>query len=547
MEMKIHCTSCSQVLRVPKTAAGRRCRCPACHCKFTVPAPKDLLDETISTWIEEDVDHLIDEKNQRIIQVTQMHRQALEREKQKRLSATASRLQKVLDAPYQTANATAPKPPAQRAAATAGAIRRSLTPATQAKTRGSGNSDDPSNNEHDTDHVGASGYPNDLFPKQKRPYLIVDHCDQQGVTLAFDAEFLTDAKFATSLPLRCVFTGEADPANLIARPLAFCDRSKGQELLSPHQIESGHESHLGANPDPLNVRNAMGVIEQLSSPFEHPMPYYLCANQGTLSLACWSHTRSNDHGITAYVQIPDGFYALEWLARVNGMCGPEYAQLKVDVESLFGGEWRQLGEDCRRRLAVWCPFEPGERFCHFVSDADFNHHDMGLAGLVLTDRRLVYHKYHKRGQMHYEQGASILIEPGKQGLAMVSIQGSDPSKGKSKGINLHMAEVPRLIAAAAFVKLPAKIKIDNVALGDITLPDGKKISIGKDGDVATEGSENIEPTTSNQSPEAAKTEMRTKASLGEIDLGGQPHDADSNDANDMTIEGLLVEGLESKK
>ena len=58
MDMKVHCPGCSKPLRVPKTASGRRARCPDCHRVFRVPQPEDLVEETISTWIEEDVDKL---------------------------------------------------------------------------------------------------------------------------------------------------------------------------------------------------------------------------------------------------------------------------------------------------------------------------------------------------------------------------------------------------------------------------------------------------------------------------------------------------------
>jgi len=41
---------------VPETASGRKARCPQCRRVFLVPRPDELFEETISTWIEEDVE-----------------------------------------------------------------------------------------------------------------------------------------------------------------------------------------------------------------------------------------------------------------------------------------------------------------------------------------------------------------------------------------------------------------------------------------------------------------------------------------------------------
>jgi hypothetical protein len=37
-------------------AAGRRARCKSCHQDFLVPAPSDLLDDTIIAWLMDAAD-----------------------------------------------------------------------------------------------------------------------------------------------------------------------------------------------------------------------------------------------------------------------------------------------------------------------------------------------------------------------------------------------------------------------------------------------------------------------------------------------------------
>lgn len=48
-----HCPSCHASYRVRIEAAGRRARCKSCHHDFLVPAPADLLDDTIIAWLME--------------------------------------------------------------------------------------------------------------------------------------------------------------------------------------------------------------------------------------------------------------------------------------------------------------------------------------------------------------------------------------------------------------------------------------------------------------------------------------------------------------
>ncbi len=63
MDVNVHCPSCDAQIFVPQEAAGRRARCPKCRHVFTVPSPKDLMEDTFSAWIEEDVEHFIEDRH----------------------------------------------------------------------------------------------------------------------------------------------------------------------------------------------------------------------------------------------------------------------------------------------------------------------------------------------------------------------------------------------------------------------------------------------------------------------------------------------------
>jgi hypothetical protein len=266
---------------------------------------------------------------------------------------------------------------------------------------------------------GPVPFPDDLFARGRVPRLIVRSCSQLGVALAFDSSWLEHDGFRASMPMRSAFSPVSDRSKLIARPLAFIDRS-GAAIRSAQELEAKYEQHLLPGWTARHLLTVMGLIDVLPRPFNLPMPYYVDLHTTGLSLVC-STRRRVDGGLTCEVMIPNGLYALEWLGRVNGVCGPEHTMLEEELAIIHSDTWTQLPEVCRQRVVVWCHFHPRERFITFVSDAEFAARDLGLAGLVLTDHRLIYHKYHHNAEFDIREDCILLVrEDG--GTAHLSIQ-----------------------------------------------------------------------------------------------------------------------------
>ena len=131
----------------------------------------------------------------------------------------------------------------------------------------------------------------------------------------------------------------------------------------------------------------------------------------------------------------------EWLCElVNGICGREYRMLAHEVSQIWGDAWIRLDEKVRQRLGTWCEFEPGERFTHYLNDAEFGSKDEGLAGVVMTDRRMIYHRYHRRGSVRFDdKEAKLHLRPDGDDASLVV---STPD-GKIKAARFHIADVPK--------------------------------------------------------------------------------------------------------
>jgi hypothetical protein len=245
------------------------------------------------------------------------------------------------------------------------------------------------------------------------------------------------------MPVRCAFSGASTRGDLIARPMVFLERYRGADR-SPRSVESRHERYLTVPQAPRDLLKAMGHIDNMIPPFQNIVIYYASKHHTTQSLHCRTAVLAD--GVNACeVTIPDGRVALEWLGHVNGICGDDYEMLRADVAMLGSDAWRALSEKCREHLAVWCRFQAREQFKLYVNDADFGAHDAGLAGVVITDHRLVFHKYHHGGSIELDEDATLHVKTdGQVARLTYDCKGQLARVGK-----IHIKDMSRLIEALA--------------------------------------------------------------------------------------------------
>lgn len=464
MHMMVHCPGCHQALQVPDAAAGRHARCPVCRTKFVIPKPEDLFEETVSTWIEEDLDQFMSEQEDNADQpASGPDDQPPQRDESPRQA------QEVGDADSASAPAAdrPEKPTAVRAASqlasgdTVYAVRVPGHGASDRASAAGAAASEPAGGSVDRDasvdaghdsSVGtgrfavapppdaAAGYPQQLHVTEPIPRLMVKEVLQQGVSFAFDSIWVVHDGFRTSMPVACAFCGHGDRKHLISKPMAFTDRAIDKNKTA-RDIEQDCE-HGVRDRGPGQLLHVTGRIAGMLKPFDSPVLYYACPNHRQQALECGTVDRG-DGGVTCEVLVPDRPTALAWLARVNGVCGREYAMLERDVSAMTNEAWDALPENCRQRLAVWCRFAPGERFRDYLPDADLARHDVGLAGVVITDDRLIYHKYRVFGEIRLDTDATLVVRRDDR-IAVLALEKDDKRVRIAK---IHARDVPQLIVA----------------------------------------------------------------------------------------------------
>lgn len=459
-QMTLDCPSCGRPLLVPEAAVGRKARCTKCNTRFVIPSREELLEQTISHMVLEELDHRRHETEPAMSEAV----------------SSAGRPTSRPDYPVSQQGTVLGMPAIQEDgdpdASGVLSVDDLSTPGDESRqTRGEPSlldDDDndsprhrepPLNDESDSGHrestatkeeaTASSGssagknYPQDLRPTKPRPYLVINSVSMEGVSLSFASEWLEEEVFRTSMPIRCIFTGKGPKNSLVSRPMIFLNRFEGVGEQA-RSLEMNYEQSLGPKHSPReHVRN-IGRMSGISSPYDWPLLYYASAGHAGEAIKC--RARNGEDGREhCELLIPFGDVAVEWVSRVNGRCGPEYAMIRGTVASLSNDGWSCLSEKCQRRLETWCRFERGERFKLYLNDADLTVADEGLGGVVVTDRRLLYHKFRRSRSLSLNQEAVLHLRTDDR-YARITLE----SGGRlARAGKIHRHDMDKLIQSLA--------------------------------------------------------------------------------------------------
>ncbi len=400
-QMTLDCPNCGRGLLVPEAAVGRKARCTQCNTRFVIPSREELLEQTITQMALEELDHRYHEDDPLLDEIQSSSGRTPRPDYPVSSTGTVLGMPAIVHEPspndasgvLSVDDLSRPADPA--ALSSAPSIPPVVTSANHVATP------PPAT----VTAEAPATYPTDLRPAAPRPYLVVNEVSMRGVSLSFAAEWLRHEVFRTSMPIRCAFTGKGPETRLVSRPMIFTNRSE-EPVVQPRAYEMRYEQTVGAKHSPREHVRVIGRMDDFAEPFDRPVLYYACDGHAGESIHCRAHT--DDSGREhCEILIPFGEVAVDWLSRVNGRCGREYALLKTAVAHLSTDGWSTLPEKTQRRLESWCKFERGERFKLYLNDADLTVSDAGLGGVVVTDRRLLYHKFRRSRSLSLNQDAIL--------------------------------------------------------------------------------------------------------------------------------------------
>lgn len=411
MKLQIHCPHCAASLAVPEDAGGRKGRCPQCRNTFRVPDARSMLEDSVTCWLEEaeepETDDLFDQ------------------------GGTAAAAQKPNKPSKPTGESIA-----QKRNDSAPAKKPAKPEPTKPKKKKSSRVSLGSGGAYEVRSALRAGVkpqvdpeeeryrekPKPIAPKPKAPersagrraedgervILEVAGVSAAGVTFSFSSSLMSRPTFRASMPMSCILCSTTEAGTLVARPLGWIDKATGKKA-DPGQIETTYEVEVKAHQTAREVTDSIRPIDELNPPFNQPLPYYICRECAPKVSHVHAEAMSVPTGVVCEVQIPAAMYALHWLGRVNGVCGNAYEALESQVLAYSDEQWRSVDDTVRQRLTAWFDFQPDEQYLGYLSDSDFAKKDAGLAGIVVTDARIVYCKYHHHGEVALDDPNATLV------------------------------------------------------------------------------------------------------------------------------------------
>jgi hypothetical protein len=345
------CPACSAPLRVDERCLGRKGRCPSCGGVFTLSATMtrpegSATDDDVLSWLG-------GSKRGR-----NAHREA---------PAPGASPAKTPVRAEAEAPAPAPKPEAQEATAEQGEYR--------------GRDDQ------------------DSASREKGRFNIrLDHVDSMGAFFLFDSRLLHDEKFRQSFPRSCILCGSDQ--DLSVYPVLWSCKLRGKTSKNDLLRQGPYVRRLKdlqARKGP-ELLAELKEVENVPSPYSLPFPYFVCSSCSPVG-ALMTHVRTdeskNEEGIvkeTCELGICSLSQAEKFAQVVCGKETEAVGQIRQARKACVSDAWRALPLAVRNRIKQWFKQAEEENFIAYISDADFAKAEAGSAGLVVTNRRLVYRK-----------------------------------------------------------------------------------------------------------------------------------------------------------
>lgn len=246
--------------------------------------------------------------------------------------------------------------------------------------------------------------------------------DPRGAHFEFPATMLAREEFRCTFPVKCVGCGAQ--TGLQIHLLSWPD------MMTPAEAAHWRERATTALASTDEFRRDIPLIHQLPhasavrEPYTLPFPMYACEYCDPRREVHGRVTKT-EHGEVCRVTIALLPVAVDFFRSSGGRDAPGYDKL-VQARDHGPGPWHKLAPRVRHQLCKWYDPQGGENFQRFLPDGEGPVGELGSAGLVLTDRRVILRK-HGHGHAFPLVGAARLHMATKSPCATLSISaGSQP-------------------------------------------------------------------------------------------------------------------------
>ncbi|MCP4592891.1 MAG: hypothetical protein GY842_19315 [bacterium] len=291
-------------------------------------------------------------------------------------------------------------------------------------------------------------------PPPSEPRISFERIDELGAYFEFPIDLLRDADLRASFPHRCVNC--LSKTDLLCHLLVWAAKLPRQDAFNIREMERRTTRRLDEmlfkyKADWLNHLESLDV---LPPPFNEPMPYFVCDHCSAVG-EITTHTLMHDGAEFCQIGIANLTIALEFYRNNGGRGSPAYQKLLVAGRQQRDNEWQRLPFAVRSKISQWFHPEESEDFMGFYADQEFARAERGAAGLVLTDRRMVFKKYAASREYDLKRGGELFIEATKA-TATISITQSGQREASLTSHPLAASSLAKTLTEMSF---PWKVNV----------------------------------------------------------------------------------------
>lgn len=229
-------------------------------------------------------------------------------------------------------------------------------------------------------------------PPPPEPRIVFEDLADEGAIFSFAPADLRDAELRCSFPHRCAqCLGRED---LDVHYVMWPEKVPGRDAAMITEAET--RSHRNLNKlmgeHGLNWFDALRPIDTLPAPFSQPFPYCVCPQCSVIG-AVRGRVVGDEAVERCQIIIAHPSIALDFYRNNGGRDTPGYKRLLVASRQRRDNQWKSLAVGIRIKLGQWYKPRGDEKFLGYYSDRDFDKTERGAAGVVLTNKRVIYKKY----------------------------------------------------------------------------------------------------------------------------------------------------------
>ena len=250
--------------------------------------------------------------------------------------------------------------------------------------------------------------------------------DSEGAHFEFPASSLVNERLRNSFPRKCIGCGSR--GDLQVHLIYWRERMPISDALTWQARQDAPVGRLASFERPFDVAllRQLPVARGLPSPFSLPFPLFTCGHCQASREVRGRVLISGEREVCR-LSIASLTVAVDFYRDNGGRNDPEYHHL-IEERDQRPDSWRSLDARVRQRVSQWFGPREDERFVGFFCDADYPTHELGGSGVVLTSRRLVFHKYAACRDYPLDSPGRVEIIPrGLQASVHIYDRGDRPS------------------------------------------------------------------------------------------------------------------------